>query len=43
MASIGKIKLKLSKLQKWNKKTRKFKATIKLQEDWENIDRVLHY
>ena len=41
--SIGGIRRQLAKLQKSDKKVWKFKASKKLQERWENINKVLYY
>ena len=42
-ASIGKMRLRLAKFQKSNKKARRLRATAELKEGLENVNRVLYY
>lgn len=40
--NISRMKLRLAKLQEFDSKTLKIKFAKKLQEDWEEIDKVLY-
>ena len=43
MASIGRMRLRLTELQELDKEAQKLRAIKELQEGWTDIDRVLYH